>query len=69
VAAACGAWAQGIVTKADLSFTSRLPAAAAPTRLRERAFVESATGFLAAHQDIGMRSLLPGSVRQQRAPG
>lgn len=52
LAAACGAWAQGVVTNADLSFTSRLRAAAAPARLRERAFIDSASGFLAAHQAI-----------------
>jgi hypothetical protein len=54
LAAACGAWAHGAVTNADLSFTSRLRAAAAPTRLRERAFVDSAIGFVAASQDIDM---------------
>ncbi len=56
LAAACGAWAQGVVTNADLSFTSRLRAAAAPARLREKAFVDSASGFLAAHQDIDVET-------------
>ena len=52
LADACGAWAQGVVTNADLTFTSRLRAAAAPTRLRENAFFDAATGYVAAHQDI-----------------
>jgi hypothetical protein len=56
LAAACGAWAQGVVTNADLSFTSRLRAAAAPTRLREKAFVDSAVGFIAAHQSVDMET-------------
>ncbi|MCW2848238.1 MAG: hypothetical protein JWR90_2212 [Marmoricola sp.] len=52
LAEACGAWAQGVVTNADLSFTSRLRAAAAPTRLRENAIFDAASGFVAAHQEI-----------------
>jgi len=52
LADACGAWGQGVVTNADLTFTSRLRAAAAPTRLRENAFFDAATGYVAAHQDI-----------------
>jgi hypothetical protein len=52
LADACGAWAEGVVTNADLAFTSRLRAAAAPTRLRENAFFDAATGVIAAHQDI-----------------
>ena len=43
---------RGVVTNADLTFTSRLRAAAAPTRLRDNAFFDAATGFVAAHQDI-----------------
>ena len=52
LADACGAWAGGVVTNADLTFTSRLRAAAAPTRLRENAFFDAATGYVAAHQSI-----------------
>jgi hypothetical protein len=52
LAEACGAWAEGVVTNADLSFTSRLRAAAAPARLRENAFFDAASGFVAGHQDI-----------------
>lgn len=51
LAQACGAWAEGVVTNADLSFTTRLLAAAAPTRLREDASVNAAAGFLAARDD------------------
>ena len=40
------------MTNADMTFTSRLRAAAAPTRLRDNAFFDAATGFVAAHQDI-----------------
>ena len=52
LAEACGAWSEGVVTNADLTFTSRLRAAAAPTRLRENAFFDAATGYVAAHQEI-----------------
>ena len=52
LADACGAWAEGVVTNADMTFTSRLRAAAAPTRLRDNAFFDAATGYVAAHQDI-----------------
>jgi len=56
LATACWATAQGAVTNADLSFTSRLRAAAAPARLRERSFVDSATGFVAAQQDVDLET-------------
>jgi hypothetical protein len=52
LAEACGAWAEGVVTNADLTFTSRLRAAAAPARLRDNAFFDAATGYVAAQQDI-----------------
>lgn len=52
IAAACGAWAEGEVTNADLSFTSRVRAAATPERLRERGTLDMASGYVAAHQDI-----------------
>jgi GAF domain-containing protein len=56
LAEACGAWAEGVVTNADLTFTSRLRAAAAPARLRDNAFFDAATGYIAAHQDIDTES-------------
>lgn len=43
-----GAWAAGAVTNADLSFTTRSEAQAAPRRVRERVVVEMAIGILAA---------------------
>jgi GAF domain-containing protein len=56
VAQACGAWAEGAVTNADLSFSSRIRAAATPGRLRERGVVDVASGFVAEHQDIDTTS-------------
>ena len=56
VAEACGAWAQGAVTNADLSFTSRLRAFVAPGRLRDRGIVDVATGYVAESQDIDTES-------------
>ncbi|MEA2349035.1 MAG: hypothetical protein QOG62_2822 [Thermoleophilaceae bacterium] len=52
IADACGAWAEGAITNADLSFTSRVRAAAAPERLRDRGDVNVAMGYVAAYQDI-----------------
>jgi hypothetical protein len=52
VAAVCGAWAQGAVTNADLSFSSRIRAAAAPERLRDRGTFDVACGYVAAHQHL-----------------
>jgi hypothetical protein len=43
-----GAWALGAVANADLSFTTRLEAEAAPTRVRERNLIAVASGILAA---------------------
>lgn len=50
----CGAWAGGAVTNADLSFTSRLRAAATPERLRERGAIDIAAGYVAAQQRIAI---------------
>jgi GAF domain-containing protein len=44
-----GAWAAGAVTNADLAFTTRGEAQAAPRRVRERVVVEMAIGILASH--------------------
>lgn len=43
----CRAWAPGAVTNADLSFSSRLEAAATPARMRDQNFVDQAIGMLA----------------------
>ena len=48
----CGAWADGAVTNADLSFTSRIRASTAPIRLRDRGAVDVAIGYVAAFQNI-----------------
>jgi GAF domain-containing protein len=48
LAAALGGDAQGAVTNADLSFSSRLDAARAPSRLRDRDAIDQALGILAA---------------------
>jgi GAF domain-containing protein len=55
VAEACGAWAGGAVTNADLAFTSRIRAAATPWRLREKKLVDVASGFVAEYlgTDVG----------------
>jgi GAF domain-containing protein len=49
LAQACGAWAGGAVSDADLAFTSRIRAAATPWRLREKKVVDVASGFLAEY--------------------
>jgi GAF domain-containing protein len=48
MAAALGADAHSAVTNADLSFSSRLEAARAPSRLRDRDAIDQALGILAA---------------------
>ncbi len=52
LAQVCGAWAEGAVTNADLSFTSRIRASTAPIRLRDRGAVDVAVGYVAAFQNI-----------------
>lgn len=52
VADVCEAWAPGAVRNADLSFTSRLRAAATPARMEQRALIDRAIGFVAAAQDL-----------------
>ena len=47
-----GAWAAGAIANADLSFTTRREARAAPARARDLVVVEVATGLLAA--DLGI---------------
>jgi GAF domain-containing protein len=54
LAAACGAWAEGAVTNADLSFNSRLRAAATPDRLHQQAKINTAMGFVAARQGVDL---------------
>ena len=52
LAAIFGAWAPGAVTNADLSFRTRLEAAAAPARAQDRNLLDQACGWLAASQGI-----------------
>jgi GAF domain-containing protein len=48
----CGAWAPGVVTNADLSFTTRLAAAETPERLRGQDVVDQALGVISTAQHI-----------------
>jgi transcriptional regulator with GAF, ATPase, and Fis domain len=52
IADVCEAWAPGAVRNADLSFTTRLHAAATPARMEQRALVDTAIRFVAAVQDL-----------------
>jgi hypothetical protein len=52
LALALGAWEPGAVHNADLSFTTRKEAAAAPERLAERAVIDQAVGIMIAIQRI-----------------
>ena len=52
LAEACGGWAEGAVTNADLSFSSRIRAAATPHRLVDKGTFDIASGVVAAHQRI-----------------
>jgi GAF domain-containing protein len=51
-----GALPSEAVANADLSFSTRLDAVAAPQRLRERNDIETAVGLLAGQQDIDIES-------------
>jgi GAF domain-containing protein len=52
LAAACGAWAPGAVTNGDLAFRTRLEAAKAPQRMRDRNDVDLAIGVIAEAQRV-----------------
>jgi GAF domain-containing protein len=52
LAAACGAWAHGAVTNADMGFSTRFSAAATPTRLRNEHLVNQAVGALMSEWSI-----------------
>jgi GAF domain-containing protein len=54
LAEACGAWAEGAITNADLGFTSRVRAAVAGHRLDALGRVDIATGIIAEHQGIDL---------------
>jgi hypothetical protein len=59
LAALFGAWAPGAVSNADLSFSTRLAAAASPARAKERSLLDEAAGILAEseHVDVGSAEL------------
>lgn len=54
LAQALHAWAPGAVSNADLSFSTRDAARNAPSRLRDDALVDTATGILAAEQYVSV---------------
>jgi GAF domain len=56
LAALFGAWAPGAVSNADLSFSTRLAAAASPARARERSLLDEAIGVLAESEHLDMAS-------------
>ena len=47
-----GAWAEGAVANADLSFSTRLDAEATPGRVRDQAVVDAAVELLADHLSV-----------------
>jgi GAF domain-containing protein len=51
-----GAWAAGAVANADLAFTTRSEAQAAPDRVRQQFVIDMATGLTAAQLGIGVES-------------
>jgi GAF domain-containing protein len=52
LAVACGAWAAGAVTNGDLEFRTRLEAAKAPQRMRDRNAIDLAIGIIAESQGV-----------------
>ena len=54
LADACGAWAAGAITNADLRFNTRVRAAATPGRLSDREDVNLARGLVAEVSDISV---------------
>lgn len=49
-----GAWAPGAITNADMSFTTRLQAAAAPDKVRTRGLIEMAAAIIAVTHDVDL---------------
>jgi GAF domain-containing protein len=69
LAAIMGAWAPGAVRNADLSFSTREVARAAPEVLRERAVVDQATGVVMAKHGVDeqeARDILADAARRAR---
>jgi GAF domain-containing protein len=67
LASACGAWAPGAVTNGDLAFRTRLEAAKAPQRMRDRNDIDLAIGVIAEAQrvdvDVAAERLRQAAVR------
>jgi GAF domain-containing protein len=53
-----GAWAEGAVANADLSFATRAEAEAAPRRLRDQQVIETATGIMAARLGVDVEAAI-----------
>jgi GAF domain-containing protein len=51
-----GAWAAGAIANADLAFTTRSEAQAAPRRVKERAIIDVAVGILAAGLRVDIKT-------------
>jgi GAF domain-containing protein len=51
-----GAWAPGAVRDADLDFTTRCEAQAAPGRLRRRARIDTAVGLISARESLDLET-------------
>ena len=51
-----GAAPAAAVSNADLSFATRIEAAAAPQRIRDRAIIETAVGWIAGYQGIDLEA-------------
>ena len=51
-----GAWAPGAVRDADLNFTTRRAAEAAPRRLRRRARIDTAVGLISARESLDLET-------------
>jgi len=51
-----GGWAPGVVSNADLSFSTRLEAVSSPERLKGQAYVDQAVGLLVSARGIDVQS-------------
>ena len=69
LASLLGARAVEAVTNADLSFTTRLDAVAAPRLLRERALVDTAVGLVAAQRGLSVEEAHDHLVRAAARAG
>ena len=56
IARICRAWTPGVVTNADLSFSTRLEAVATPDRIRDQTAVHQAIGMFAEFKDLDIET-------------